>query len=61
MQGFIIVYDVNDRNSFEHLNDYLNWIQQYGKQHEVKVIVGNKLDDSSNRAVTVDEAKVFHV
>lgn len=55
----IMVYDVNDRDSFEHLKDFSQLVQEYAKAVEAKFIVGNKVDDSSNRAVTVDEAKVL--
>lgn len=58
--GAIFVFDVNNRATFEHLED---WIRQVEKNGPVlKVLVGNKVDDNSRgtgREVTAQEAEAF--
>ena len=55
----IFVFDVNNRATFEHLED---WIRQVEKNGPVlKVLVGNKVDDNSRgtgREVTAQEASI---
>jgi hypothetical protein len=50
---------VSDRNSFEHLEDFFDIIQHHALEGAVKFLVGNKQENSLDRAVGVDEAKVF--
>lgn len=54
--GIILTYAVNDRTSF---NDIENWIKQikvHASSDVVKVLVGNKCD-SPNRTVTTEEGR----
>lgn len=54
--GIILTYAIDDRNSF---NDIQNWVKQI-KTHAaadvVKILVGNK-SDSSKREVSFEEGK----
>eukprot|EP01087_Luapelamoeba_hula_P023461 TRINITY_DN862_c0_g1_i1.p1 TRINITY_DN862_c0_g1~~TRINITY_DN862_c0_g1_i1.p1 ORF type:complete len:131 (+),score=22.34 TRINITY_DN862_c0_g1_i1:99-491(+) len=44
-QGIILVYDVTNRASFQHLNDWLGEIDMYCNNSDVvKLLVGNKID-----------------
>ena len=45
--GIIIVYDVENKDSFRHINDWLGEVGRYAPQNAVKLIVGNKSDSSS--------------
>ncbi|KAI9476610.1 ras family-domain-containing protein [Zychaea mexicana] len=55
-QGVILVYDVSSRDSFEALNTWWNEVNTYCSSPDVvKMIVGNKVDKESSRAVTYKE------
>ena len=53
-----LIYDLNHRESFEAINNWLGFVNQYTNKQQVKlVLVGNKKD--LERKVTVDEGKNF--
>ncbi|KAJ1927359.1 hypothetical protein IWQ60_002991 [Tieghemiomyces parasiticus] len=59
-QGIILVYDVSRRETFEHLDRWLNELNTYcSAQDVVKIIIGNKVDKESERAVSVQEGAEY--
>ncbi|UKJ89845.2 Rab GTPase [Theileria orientalis] len=50
--GIIMVYDVTDKASFEHINDWLNEVNKYASEDTCKLLLGNKCDIEDNRDVT---------
>eukprot|EP00411_Alexandrium_monilatum_P031105 CAMPEP_0175374566 /NCGR_PEP_ID=MMETSP0095-20121207/23313_1 /TAXON_ID=311494 /ORGANISM="Alexandrium monilatum, Strain CCMP3105" /LENGTH=265 /DNA_ID=CAMNT_0016672797 /DNA_START=34 /DNA_END=831 /DNA_ORIENTATION=+ len=54
--AIVLVYDVTDRESFAHIDDWLTDINRYVNQSTVKVLIGNKTD-REDRQVTTEEAK----
>ena len=57
----MVVYDITNRDSFEHI---LNWIQDIKDQSPktvLIVLVGNKIDLEENRVVSYDEGSEFAV
>jgi len=52
--GYILVFDVANRNSFEHISTWLEEINDHGDSNMLKVLVGNKCDLA--RSVTTEEA-----
>lgn len=59
-QGVVVVYDVTDRSSFEHLSYWISELENYnGDPNVVKIIVGNKIDRENTRAVTRKEGQEF--
>ena len=57
--GVILVFDVNERESFTHLQQWLEELDLYSTtQHSVKLLVGNKID-VQQREVSVEEAETF--
>jgi small GTP-binding protein len=43
--GIVLVYDVSNRDSFNHVNDWLNEISTYTSEDDcVMLLVGNKID-----------------
>ena len=55
----MVVYDITNKESFEHV---LNWIQDIKDQSPktvLIVLVGNKIDLEENRAVSYDEGSEF--
>lgn len=57
--GIIMVYDVTRRDSFDHVQDWLNEVERYAKQGLCKkLLIGNKCD-RTDRAVNFKEGKDF--
>ena len=55
--GIILIYDVTSRKTFENIK---NWVSQIKEEVSDKVniiLVGNKIDDETNRKVTTEEGK----
>ena len=57
--GFIVVYDVTDNESFQHIKDWLHEIDKYACEDVNKLIFGNKSDLTAKRAVSTEEGKAF--
>ncbi|KAH9606591.1 hypothetical protein KSS87_016121 [Heliosperma pusillum] len=57
--GIIVVYDVTDMESFNNVKQWLNEIDRYASDNVNKLLVGNKCDLASNRAVPYETAKAF--
>lgn len=60
--GILIVYDVNDLRSFEHVGTWMNEITRYtpstGSGINVRFLIGNKIDQPSEfRQVTEERGK----
>ena len=55
-QGIILVYDITNRDSFEHLVNWLNEIKEESDKASV-IIFGNKCDLEEQRKVTKQEAE----
>jgi len=56
-KGIMVVYDVSDRESFDHVRMWMQEIEKYASQDDAcRVIVGNKCDlPNSKRVVTPEE------
>jgi GTPase SAR1 family protein len=57
-QGYILVYDITDRKTFEHIEYWLSEIRKNGKDFVPKIIVGNKSDLEDKRVVSTEEGQV---
>ena len=55
--AIIILYDITQKASFDHIRNWLTEIDKFGKQGVLKVIVGNKLDMENNRKITKEVAE----
>merc|ERR1719375_2843347 len=55
--GIIMVYDTTDRESFLHVDDWLNEVNRYANESTCKILIGNKCDLGEDRAVTTEEAR----
>ena len=53
-----VVYDVTDMESFNNVKTWLNEIDRYANENVNKLLVGNKSDLTSKRAVDYQTAKV---
>ncbi|KAJ5074308.1 ras gtpase [Anaeramoeba ignava] len=51
--GFIVVYSINDKNSFNELQNYLKEIYEFKKVDDFPIIIiGNKNDLEDQRVIT---------
>ena len=55
----ILVYSINNKQSFEGLHFWLNEIRSKSKENVKLILVGNKSDLTEEREVTYDEGKAF--
>jgi len=55
--GIIVTYDVTDRESFKNVRHWLQEIGKYAKEDVRKLLIGNKSDLTSRKAVSYDEGK----
>uniref|UniRef100_A0A7S4PH67 Uncharacterized protein n=1 Tax=Guillardia theta TaxID=55529 RepID=A0A7S4PH67_GUITH len=57
--GIIVVYDVTDQESFNNVKQWMNEIDRYANDKVNKMLVGNKSDLASKRAVDTSVAKEY--
>jgi len=57
--GIIVVFDVTDQESFMNVKQWLHEIDRYACQNVKKLLVGNKCDLASKRAVPTEQAQEF--
>ena len=57
--GIIVVYDVTDIVPFSNVKQWLHEIDRYACENANKLLVGNKSDLTTKRAVTTEQAKEF--
>lgn len=50
-QGILMVYDVCDATSFEHVKHWMDKINEIGTSTVQVLLIGNKCDDSENRVI----------
>ena len=55
----ILVYSINDRNSFEGINFWLNEIRSKSQEDVKLILVGNKSDLNESREVSFEDGKSF--
>ena len=53
--AIVIVFDITDKDSFEHVKVWMQDIDKFAKQGVMRILVGNKCDLENQRAVTKDE------
>lgn len=55
-EGFCLVFDVTDRQSFDSIPDFIEHILRVKQSEKVPILIcGNKIDLAANRKVTVEE------
>jgi len=57
--GALLVYDITNKETFNHLETWLNEIKENGDKDVTIILVGNKCDLENQRQVTYDEGKNF--
>ena len=54
--GVILIYDINDKNSFINIEKWIKQVEKYTLNNTYKILVGNKIHET-NRQVTEEEGK----
>ena len=57
--GILVVYDITNRESFEHLNSWLIEIEKNGNKNVYKLLIGNKSDLDESREIKKEEGEEF--
>ena len=57
--GIFVVYDITNRESFEHLNSWLIEIEKNGNKNVYKFLIGNKNDLEDQRVISKEEGEEF--
>ena len=55
--GAIIVFDLTNRKTFDEINNWIEELQKHGSEDTVIIILGNKSDLTSERAISEDDIK----
>jgi Ras-related protein Rab-1A len=58
-QGIMVVYDVTDRESFNNVGMWFKEVERYAGENVSRMLVGNKIDLATYRAVTTEEGAAF--
>ena len=57
--AIIVLYDITDSNSFEHIKNWMADIDKFAKQGVLKLLIGNKIDLNENRKVTKEAGQAL--
>ena len=57
--GFLLIYDITDKDSLVHLNFWSAQIQLNAPEKSKCILVGNKCDLEGSRAVSKEEGKIY--
>lgn len=55
--GIVLVYDITEQDSFVHVDEWLAEVNRYATENTVKILVGNKSEKDSDRAVDAEDAR----
>ena len=55
--AILIVFDITDRDSFDHVKNWMADIDKFAKEGVLRILVGNKCDLVNNRKIGMEEAK----
>lgn len=55
--AILIVYDITDKESFDHVKNWMADIDKFAKQGVIRILVGNKCDLEHKRAVPKENGK----
>lgn len=57
--GIILVYDVTNKESFDHVEEWLSEVDRHASENTLKLLVGNKADLTEQKEVPEDTARQF--
>ena len=56
-QAIIVVFDITDRDSFEHVKNWMADVDKFAKEGVLRILVGNKCDLEHQRSVSKENGK----
>lgn len=56
-QGVFVVYDVTNRDSFDHVKFWMDQLDKEAEPNIIRTIIGNKIDDDMKRIVKSSEGQ----
>ena len=56
-QAIIVVFDLTDRDSFEHVKNWMSDVDKFAKEGVLRILAGNKCDLEHQRKISKDEGK----
>jgi len=56
-QAIIVVYDITDKDSFEHVKNWMSDVDKFAKEGVLRILVGNKCDLDHKRTITNEQGK----
>jgi len=57
--GILFIFDISNKDTFTSMERWIEEVDKYAMNNVRKILVGNKSDMSSQRAVTADDAKAL--
>jgi len=57
--GIVVVYDITDRESFEHVQHWMSEIDMHASSDVCRLLVGNKADLTEERTVKTEEGETL--
>jgi small GTP-binding protein len=57
--GAFLIFDITSRDSFDHVGRWLQDVKEMARPDVVMILVGNKVDLESERAVSREDAEAF--
>ena len=57
--GIVTVFDLTDKETFEHVEKWLDEINKYAKENVMRFLIGNKSDLVDKRKVSYEEARAL--
>jgi small GTP-binding protein len=57
--GALLVFDISNRDSFDHIGRWLHDVREVARSDVVTILLGNKVDLADKRDVTFEEAQKF--
>ena len=55
--GIIVTYDITDRDSFSAIQNWMGEVEKHASDNISRILVGNKCDLESQRAVSTEEGQ----
>ena len=56
-QAIIVVFDITDRDSFEHVKNWMADVDKFAKEGVLRILCGNKCDLEHQRKISKEEGK----
>ena len=55
--GILLIFDVTDKKSFEHVRDWVDRIREEGPEGIIIYLIGNKIDKENDRIISKEDGE----